>query len=113
MTSTTVAPPPSAAGTIGANQLVTFNWNPATQLTHFLASEAAVQTGTAGARVKIITLGDSTTEGLGGAGYDYKDTTSYPAQLTNYRRGSNLGHTQGRVGAAWPADGTLIFSSAV
>jgi hypothetical protein len=28
-------------------------------------------------------------------------------------RGSNLGHTQGRVGAAWPANGTLIFSGAV
>jgi hypothetical protein len=29
------------------------------------------------------------------------------------RRGSNLGYTQGRIGAAWPANGTLIFSSAV
>jgi hypothetical protein len=28
-------------------------------------------------------------------------------------RGSNQGYTQGRVGAAWPADGTLIFSGAV
>jgi hypothetical protein len=35
------------------------------------------------------------------------------ADLAWFRRGSNLGHTQGRVGAAWPADDTLIFSGAV
>ncbi|MGD0109117.1 MAG: GDSL-type esterase/lipase family protein, partial [Rhodopila sp.] len=81
MTSTAIAPPPSAAGTIGANPLVTFNWNPATQLTQFLAAEAAVQAGTNGARVKIIALGDSTTEGVGGAS---KDVTAYPAQMAIY-----------------------------
>ncbi len=70
----------SAATGIGANPLVTYNWNPAVQLTHFLAAEASVAAGVAGARAKIVAIGDSTTAGVGADAVNYR-TDSYPAEL--------------------------------
>jgi lysophospholipase L1-like esterase len=71
----------SPEGTIGASPLVLYNWNPATQLTNFLAAEAQVAAGDAGARVKIVALGDSTTAGYKGAPTDYRNSVSYPEEL--------------------------------
>ena len=73
----------SGTTNIGNNALVTYNWNPATQLPDFVAAETAVESGVPGAVAKIIAIGDSTTLGVDGA-TDYRGSTSYPAQLTKY-----------------------------
>ena len=66
---------------IGTTPLVTYNWNPATQLANYLAAQAAVVSGAAGKEAKIICVGDSTTLGFGGEPNDYRGTVSYPADL--------------------------------
>ena len=63
------------------NNLVTYNWNPTTQLARYLAAQAKVAAGVAGSQAKIVAVGDSTTLGYGGAANDYRPTVSYPAQL--------------------------------
>ncbi len=72
--------PTSPAGTIGDNALVTYNWNPATQLAHFLAAEAQVQAGVAGTTASIVAIGDSTTRGFGSEVSNWT-ALSYPAEL--------------------------------
>jgi len=66
--------------------LVTYNWNPATQLGDYLAAEAKVAAGTVGARAKIVAIGDSTTAGIGdnASHQNYRQTLSYPAELAQY-----------------------------
>ncbi len=73
--------PLSPAGSIGLDPLVLYNWNPATQLTHFLAAESAVAAGTAGARAKIVAIGDSTSLGYGSADSNGR-ALSYPVELS-------------------------------
>ncbi len=81
--------PVSAAGTLGATALVTYNWNPSTQLTHFLAALAQVKAGTKGARAKIVALGDSTTRGFGSAATDWT-SLSYPMELAKALSGDGI-----------------------
>nr|WP_321983147.1 carbohydrate-binding domain-containing protein [uncultured Lichenicoccus sp.] len=71
----------STASTVGLLPLVTYNWNPATQLSGYLAAQAAVAAGVAGAQATIVAVGDSTTVGFGGSANDYRPTVSYPADL--------------------------------
>jgi hypothetical protein len=66
------------SGSVGP--LVTYNWNPSTQLEDFLADEAGVKDGT-GAGATVAFLGDSTTDGFGTAASDWIDTTSTSAQV--------------------------------
>jgi lysophospholipase L1-like esterase len=66
--------PTSAAGTIGDNPLVLFNWDPATQLTSLLAAEAA------GKGSVIVAIGDSTTLGFGSATSGFREL-SYPVEM--------------------------------
>lgn len=72
--------PTSPAGTIGANPLVLYNWNPAVQLAGFLTAVAQVKNGTAGATASIVALGDSTTRGYGSATEGFT-ALSYPIEL--------------------------------
>ncbi len=72
--------PLSAPGSLGLSPLVLYNWNPSTQLTHFLAAEAAVAAGTPNARAKIVSLGDSTTLGYGSATANAR-SLSYTVEL--------------------------------
>ncbi len=66
---------PSTSG-IGTDPLITYNWNPATQLTSFLSAEAQ---GTA----SIVAIGDSTTSGIGSDPANTEDIAgSYPSALT-------------------------------
>jgi lysophospholipase L1-like esterase len=70
----------SASGNSGDIPLVTYNWNPSTQLANYLAAQAAVAAGVAGSQAEIVAVGDSTTLGFG-TGNDYRPTVSYPADL--------------------------------
>jgi lysophospholipase L1-like esterase len=72
--------PTSPAGTIGANSLVVYNWNPSVQLAGFLAAVAQIKNGTAGATASIVALGDSTTRGYGSATEGFT-ALSYPIEL--------------------------------
>jgi lysophospholipase L1-like esterase len=66
---------PSTSG-IGTDPMVTYNWNPATQLRSFLSTEAQ---GTA----SIVAIGDSTTSGIGSDSGNTEDIAgSYPSELT-------------------------------
>ena len=71
------------SGNIGQNPLVLYNWNPATQLSHYLAAQAAVAAGVAGATAKIVALGDSTTVGVGDdlTSPNFRNGPSYPNDL--------------------------------
>jgi lysophospholipase L1-like esterase len=69
-----------ASGNSGDIPLVTYNWNPSTQLANYLAAQAAVAAGVTGSQAEIIAVGDSTTLGFG-TGNDYRPTVSYPADL--------------------------------
>jgi lysophospholipase L1-like esterase len=61
--------------------LVTYNWNPTTQLTELLADLAGVESGT-GRGATVAFLGDSVTDGFETALSNYVATTSLPAQFT-------------------------------
>jgi hypothetical protein len=65
----------SPAGTIGDNTIVTYNWDPATQLTNFLGSLAD------GEGANIVVVGDSATLGFGSASSGFRGL-SYVAELT-------------------------------
>jgi hypothetical protein len=65
----------SPAGTIGADPLVLYNWDPTTQLAGFLSSLAA------GDGANIVTIGDSTSLGFGSASEGFRGL-SYSAELT-------------------------------
>ena len=71
----------SSAATPGLVPLVTYNWNPSTQLAGYLAAQEQVAAGTSGAQATIVAVGDSTTVGFGGSSGDYRPTVSYPADL--------------------------------
>jgi lysophospholipase L1-like esterase len=60
--------------------LVTYNWNPSTQLKNLLTAESEVENGS-GNGATIVFLGDSTTDGFGTASSNYIATTSLPAQV--------------------------------
>jgi hypothetical protein len=70
-----------ASSNTGDVPLVTYNWNPATQLGNYLAAQANVIAGVAGTEAEIIAVGDSTTVGYNAAATDYRPTVSYPADL--------------------------------
>jgi hypothetical protein len=67
--------PISVAGSVGNNPLVVFNWDPETQLTHFLAAQKS------GAGAKIVGIGNSTTIGFGSAATGFREL-SYLAEMS-------------------------------
>jgi lysophospholipase L1-like esterase len=65
-----------------SDPIVTYNWDPATQLASLIADEAAIADGSSSSGATITFLGDSTTDGFGTAPSNYIATTSLPAQVS-------------------------------
>jgi hypothetical protein len=76
--------PRSPAGSAGANNLIVFNWDLQAQLASFLSAVAS------GAGATIISIGDSTTRGLGAATTNYEQL-SYPSELTQALNADGVG----------------------
>jgi lysophospholipase L1-like esterase len=71
----------AASSNTGNVPLVTYNWNPSSQLSNYLQAQAKVAAGVADTAAKIVAVGDSTTLGFGGSANDYRPTVSYPSDL--------------------------------